>query len=347
MWFPGIDKLTDETIKRCIPCQATGRPDPPQPLTMSELPSGPWQKLHIDFYGSLPSGEYLLVVIDRYSRFPEVEIVRSTKASTVIPTLDKIFAVHGLPSSVTSDNGPPFNGDDYDRYLKHLGIKKDPSTPKWPQGNSEVERFNQTIGKALKTAKIEGRVWQQEINRFLLQYRTTPHSTTKVPPAELLFNRVVNGMLSTLLKETVKNRHKEARNNEQHCKEYNKQYADNKRHAKDSNIKVGDHVLVKQDRENKLTSRFNDKPYIVIYRNKSRVTAQRNNHKVTRNVSHFKQIPKPTNPLSDDDTDIDSTTDNSEQQQLQRHEQQQQRRSSSRQTRQPERYGQPLPSSVV
>ena len=130
------------------------------------------------------------------------------------------------------------------------------------------------------------------------------------------------------------------------CKEYNKQYADNRRHAKDSNIKVGDHVLVKQDRENKLTSRFNDKPYIVIYRNKSRVTAQCNNHKVTRNVSHFKQIPKPTSPQPDDDTDIDSTTDNTEQQQLQRHEQQQQRRSSSRQ-RQPERYGQPLPSSAV
>ena len=118
VWFPGIDKLTDETIKQCIPCQATGRPDPPQPLAMSELPNGPWQKLHIDFYGPLPSAEYLLVVIDRYSRFPEVEIVRSTKASTVIPKLDKIFAVHGLPTSVTSDNGPPFNGDDYDRYFK-------------------------------------------------------------------------------------------------------------------------------------------------------------------------------------------------------------------------------------
>ena len=190
---------------------------------MSELPNGPWQKLHINFHEPLPSGEYLLVVIDCCSQFPEVEIVRSTKASTVIPKLDKIFAVHGLPTSVTSDNGPPFNGDDYGPYLKHLGIKKDPSTLKWPQGNSEVERLNQTISKALKTAKIEGRVWQQEINRFLLQYRMTPHTTTKVPPAKLLFNRVVNGKLPTLLKETVKNRHKEAGNNEQHCKEYNKQ----------------------------------------------------------------------------------------------------------------------------
>ena len=44
----------------------------------------------IDFYGPLPSGEYLLVLIDRYSRFPEVEIVKSTKASVIILKLDRI-----------------------------------------------------------------------------------------------------------------------------------------------------------------------------------------------------------------------------------------------------------------
>ena len=133
------------------------------------------------------------MVIDRYSRYPEVEIVRSTKASTVIPKLDKMFATHGIPEILTSDNGPPFNGDEYQRYLTALGINKNSSTPKWPQGNAEVERFNQPLGKALKTATIEGKVWQQEINCFLLQYRTTPHSTTKVSPAELLFNRAVRG----------------------------------------------------------------------------------------------------------------------------------------------------------
>ncbi len=147
----------------------------------------------------------------------------------------------------------------------------------------------------------------------MLQYRTTPHTTTKVPPAELLFNRVINGKLPTLSKETVKNRHAEAKNNEQHCQKYNKEYADKRRNAKDSTIQVGDYVLVKQDRQNKLTSRFNDKPYRVIYRNKSRVTAQRDNHRVTRNVSHFKQIPRPTNIQSDDDTDFEQSEDDTEQ----------------------------------
>ena len=88
IWFPDIDKLVKNTINRCIACQATGRPNPPEPLAMTDMPNGPWETIHVDFKGPLPSGEYLLVVTDRYSRFPEVEIVRSTKTSSAIPKLD-------------------------------------------------------------------------------------------------------------------------------------------------------------------------------------------------------------------------------------------------------------------
>ena len=170
VWFPGIDRMVKATIDHCISCQATGRPNPPEPLQMSEIPQGPWQKVHADFYGPLPSGEYLLVVIDRYSRYPEVEIVRSTKASSVIPKFDKIFSTHGIPISMTTDNGPPFNSAEYSRYLEVLGIDESHSTPMWP----EVEHFNQPLNCVLTTATLEGKVWQQELNRFLLQYCTTP-----------------------------------------------------------------------------------------------------------------------------------------------------------------------------
>ena len=214
VWFPGIDEATKKMIDRCIPCQSVGKPNPPQPLTMSKMPDAPWDKVDLDFYGPLPSGEYLLVVIDRYSRYPEVEIVRSTKASVVIPKLDKVFATHGIPSVVKADNGPPFNSDDFDRYLNTLGIEREPSTPEWPQCNAEVERFMQPLGKAVKTAHIEGRAWQQELCRFLLQYRTTPHTTTQVPPSELLFNRVIRGRLPILHKNKFVNIHDEARENE-------------------------------------------------------------------------------------------------------------------------------------
>lgn len=84
---------------------------------MTDMPIGPWKTLNLDFYGPLHSGEYLLVAIDRYSRFPEVEVLKSTKASVAIPKLDRIFATHGISYVVKTDNNLPFNREEYSRYL--------------------------------------------------------------------------------------------------------------------------------------------------------------------------------------------------------------------------------------
>ncbi len=94
VWFPGIDKMVKIKVPSSIPCMANHDPKRREPLKMTELPSHPWQKVGTDFDGSLPSGDYLLVVQDGYSRFPEVEILRSTSASANIPMIDKIFSSH-------------------------------------------------------------------------------------------------------------------------------------------------------------------------------------------------------------------------------------------------------------
>lgn len=56
----------------------------------------------MDFCGPFATGETLFVVIDEYSRFPGIEIMRSTTAQAVILALERIFATHGLPEKVTS-----------------------------------------------------------------------------------------------------------------------------------------------------------------------------------------------------------------------------------------------------
>eukprot|EP00795_Rhopilema_esculentum_P003255 gene3255-biopygen1481 len=291
VWFPKIDDLVKATSDSCLACQATGKENRPEPLQLSELPTKPWEKLHIDYYGPLPTGDYLVVIIDRYSRFPEVEVVSSTKASTLIPKLDRIFAVHGIPDKIQTDNGPPFNGDEFKRYLHILGIKHDRSTPKWPQANGEVERFNQPLGKVIQAAIVEGKPWKQELQRFLLQYRTTPHSTTKVPPCELLFNRQIRGKFPILKRKSIINKHKIARENEEKSQKYQKMYIDKKRHAKESDIAIGDTVLVKQQYKNKFSSRFDKAPYKVIQRKGTMITAENKTRRITRNVSHFKKFP--------------------------------------------------------
>ena len=49
VWFPGIDRIAQTTVEKCIPCQATGKANPPEPLNMTSMPEGPWAMVHIDF----------------------------------------------------------------------------------------------------------------------------------------------------------------------------------------------------------------------------------------------------------------------------------------------------------
>ena len=265
LWFPDIDKLVKEEVGTCIACQATGQQNPQKPLQPTPLPDGPWQELKIDFYGPLPEGQYLLVVIDTSSRYPEVELVTTTSARATIPKLDDIFARHGIPNNIKSDNGPPFFGDEFAAYMKSLGIEHLTSTPLWPQGNATVEAFMKPIGKVIRTALLEKHKWKQALNQFLLNYRTTPHSMTKIPPAQLLFNRGVKGKLPMLPANKYPiNRHNEAKINDEKSKEQSKHYANVKRRVQESKINVGDKVICKQNKLSKFSSTFDINPYTVV-----------------------------------------------------------------------------------
>ena len=102
--------MVKEFVEKCTACQATGQENSKEPMQSTDLPPAPWHTVKADFFGPVPSGEYLLSVIDTYSRFPEVEIVKSPAAGSIIPKLDRIFGTHGIPVKFICDNGTPFNG---------------------------------------------------------------------------------------------------------------------------------------------------------------------------------------------------------------------------------------------
>ena len=122
VWFPSIDKLVEEKVKTCLPCQAatTGTLTNSEPLIMTKLPDAPWKEVAADFVGPFPSGELLLVVIDEFNRFPKVEIINSTSAKTVIPKLDDIFSRQGVPCVLKTDNGYPFNSSEFEQFANYL-----------------------------------------------------------------------------------------------------------------------------------------------------------------------------------------------------------------------------------
>lgn len=100
-----------------------------------------------------------------------------------------MFLTHGLPVSITTDNGPQFIAELFTDFLAEQGIEHRRVTPLWPQANGEVERQNRSLLKRVRIAQIEKKNWREEIDNYLMSYRTTPHTVTGVSPAELLFKR--------------------------------------------------------------------------------------------------------------------------------------------------------------
>ena len=289
IWFPRIDQQAETMVQHCLPCQAANPENKLEPLKMSCLPSGPWRHVAADFYGPLPTGQTLMVVIDEYSRFVEVETVSSTAATAVIPKLDKIFATHGIPELLKTDNGPPFTSYSFKTFARELGFQHRKITPLWPKANAEAERFMRTLGKAIRTARAHQKDWQKELNTFLRNYRSTPHSSTVKSPAELLMGRQIKTKLPEV--PTLHHTHPATAKKDSAAKQKMKYYADKYSHCKSHKFSVGDLVLPRQPKVNKFSTPFQAEPFRITEVKGSMITATSKDQTVTRNASHFKFLP--------------------------------------------------------
>ena len=62
------------------------------------------------------------MAIDQRTRYPVVEVVSSTGFKQTKEKLKKTFAYLGIPRQVTSDNGPPFNSEQFKDFAKEEGF---------------------------------------------------------------------------------------------------------------------------------------------------------------------------------------------------------------------------------
>ena len=180
------DKRIEALIKGCIPCQANSKTPKRVPILMSQKPNGPWKSIAIDFYGPIPDSRHILVAKDEYSRFPAAEFVKSTNARSTIPKLQKMFSDFGNPIKVKSDNGPPFQSDEFKKFAETECFKHHRIIPRYPQSNTS-ECFMKNVGKTIRITHNLGEDPETALNSYLKSYRATEHPATGKTPASLLF----------------------------------------------------------------------------------------------------------------------------------------------------------------
>ena len=131
-------------------------------------------------------GSSYLVIVDYYSRY--IELVSLTSSST-INHLKSIFARHGVPETVMSDNGPQYTAAVFKEFAKEYSFTHVTSSPKFPQSNGAVERAVKTVKGLLNK--------NEDPYLALISYRSTPLENG-YSPAELLMSRKIQTPLPIL-----------------------------------------------------------------------------------------------------------------------------------------------------
>ncbi len=97
-----------------------------------------------------------LIVVDAHSKWAEVVEMSTTTTAKTITALRHLFATHGIPEQIASDNGPQFTSSDFEEFTRKNGIKHTQSSPYHPASNGEAERFVRTFKEAMKAGKRDG-----------------------------------------------------------------------------------------------------------------------------------------------------------------------------------------------
>jgi len=193
VWWPTIDKDMENVVANCSKCHMSRNAAPVSPGKWPEA-AAPWERIHMDFL--FLEGKSIFVMIDTFSKWIEAKVMGSTSAAKVIEELRGIFAVHGIPRVVVSDNGPPFRSKELGDFFERNGVQQKFSASYHPATNGAAERSVQIVKNGLK--KLSGPL-EVRLERFLFRYRATPQSVTGVSPAMKLMGRELRTRLNALI----------------------------------------------------------------------------------------------------------------------------------------------------
>ena len=130
-------------------------------------------------------GSEYLVIVDYYSKMPIVQKMPTSQCNSAktITVLKELFAEHGIPEEIRSDNGPQFTSHLFAEFTKDWNIKHSTSSPRNPRSNGQAESAVKIVKGLLTHTKCSG----QDPYLALLAYRSTPVDSHLQSPAEMLY----------------------------------------------------------------------------------------------------------------------------------------------------------------
>lgn len=166
----------------------------------------------------------------------------STTAASVVSHLKSIFAHHGIPEVVVSDNGPQYSSKAFEDFSKEYEFEHITSSPKYLQANGEAERAVKTTKQLLEK--------NGDPYMAMLAYRSTPLENG-YSSSELLMGRKLRTTLPVTDKQLRPCLPKErvVRDKERKLKQRNKTNFDSRHKVTDLRpLQPGDTVWIPENK---------------------------------------------------------------------------------------------------
>ena len=198
VFWPGISNDIRKTVEKCGICQASSMAAK-LVGNVSDMPPHAWHTLGTDlFYWN--QIDYL-VIRDYFSKYLIVRRLPNSSTHMVIKELGLVFTELGRPFILRSDNGPCYSSREFHNFLSFYQVDHITSSPHYPQSNGFAEALVGITKKLMEKSVKEGKLW----NYGLMQYRTTPISSTLPSPLEMLTGRRPHSALPQLPSSIGKN----------------------------------------------------------------------------------------------------------------------------------------------
>lgn len=190
--WPSCAKDVATWCRQCDRC-ARAKVQPQEKAAVEPIPI-PLQKfahVHVDLVGPWPSSAeghtHLMTVIDRTTRWTEAIPMQSVTAQSVADAFVRDWvARYGVPSTVTTDQGPQFTSSTWKCMCNTIGAKHVQTTAYHPQANGMVERYHRQLKEALR-ARGSGSGWFDHLPWALLGLRAAPKEECGLSAAEATF----------------------------------------------------------------------------------------------------------------------------------------------------------------
>ena len=182
VFWPGISNDIRETVEKCGICQASSKSSK-LIGNVSDVPPHAWHMLGTDlFYWN--KIDYL-VIGDYFSKYLIMRRLPNSSTHAVIKELGLVFTELRRPFVLQLDSGPCYSSREFHNFLNFYQVDHITSSPHHPQNNGFTEALVGIAKKLMDKSLKEGKPW----TFGLLQYWTTPISSTLPSPLEMLTGR--------------------------------------------------------------------------------------------------------------------------------------------------------------